>query len=159
MVYYVRFLKTPRIQQQNGSGSLSALICITTDLGDSFLAEDVDLMVTAQEESSRILYERPIKWNAYNRELPITLGPLPANLAQKTLILTVQPPNPSPQLRREGTSVPPRIPLVMGASSAPFGPQSTPAEKLVRRCIGDLAHIGSLNIWEETGNSIARHIW
>jgi len=157
MVYYVRFLKTPRIQQQNGTASISALICIATDLGDSFLAEDVELMVTAREETFRILYEQPTKWNAYNRELPIILGPLPANLAQKTLVLTVQLPKPKTLRFVDYVSTP--IPLVMGAISAPFGPQSTPAEKLVKRHIENLARGPPLEIWEETGNSIARHIW
>lgn len=155
MVYYVRFLKTPRIQQQKGSIYLSALICITTDLGDSFLAEDVDLMVIA-ENSSRVIFEKATKWNASNRELAITLGPLPSNLAQQSMVLTVKVPNPP------GHVIPqyPPIPLVVAATSAPFGPQSTPAEKLVQRRI---QYSGCepfpMKIWEETGNSIARHIW
>jgi hypothetical protein len=173
MVYYIRYLKTPRIQKQNGSVSISALICITTDLGDSFLAEDVDLMVTAREETSRIVYEKPTKWNAYNRELPITLGPLPVNLAQKTLVLTVQTPPPKPlrsterrPLRStERRPLPPFEPLaqpyqlVMGAISAPFSLQSTHAEALVKRHMSGLVCGPPLQIWEETGNSIARHIW
>jgi hypothetical protein len=159
MVYYVRFLKTPRIDHKNGSVSISALICITTDLGDSFLAEDVDLMISAHDEASHMLCEKQVKWNAYNRELPITLGSLPTSSAKKALILTVKPPQPKSQSRLDHTSIPPRVPLVIGASSASFGPQSTPAEKLVLRHIGDLPQAPMLDIWEETGNSIARHIW
>ncbi|CAG8220684.1 unnamed protein product [Penicillium nalgiovense] len=155
MVYYVRFLKPPRIQQQKGSTYLSALICITTDLGDSFLAEDVDLMVIA-ENSSRVTFQKSTKWNASNRELAITLGPLPSNLAQQSIVLTVQVPHPSGHL----ISQYPPIPLVVAATSAPFGPRSTPAEKLVQRRI---QYSGCepfpMKIWEETGNSIARHIW
>ncbi|KAJ5824214.1 hypothetical protein N7447_006554 [Penicillium robsamsonii] len=155
MVYYVRFLKTPRIQQQKGSPYLSALICITTDLGDSFFAEDVDLMMIARDNSSRVLFEKRTIWNASNRELAITLGPLSSNLAQQSMVLTVQVPNPP------GYSIPqcPPIPLVVGAASAPFGPRSTPAEKLVRRQIQYSASESPIQIWEETGNSIARHIW
>ncbi|KAJ5206991.1 hypothetical protein N7491_002378 [Penicillium cf. griseofulvum] len=155
MVYYVRFLKTPRIQQQKGSIYLSALICITTDLGDCFFAEDVDLMVVARDHSPRVLFEKTIKWNASNRELAIILGPFPSNLAQQSMVLTVQVPNPP------GYSIPqyPPIPLVVGATSAPFGPRSTPAEKLVQRQIQYSGKASPIQIWEETGNSIARHIW
>ncbi|KAJ5412158.1 uncharacterized protein N7487_006517 [Penicillium crustosum] len=155
MVYYVRFLKTPRIQPQKGSIYLSALICITTDLGDSFLAEDVDLMLIA-ENSSRVTFQKKTKWNASNRELAITLGPLPSNLAQQSMVLTVKVPHPP------GYSIPqyPPIPLVVAATSAPFGPQSTPAEKLVQRHIQYSGREAlPVKIWEETGNSIARHIW
>ncbi|CAG7921139.1 unnamed protein product [Penicillium olsonii] len=159
MVYYVRFLKTPRIQQQKGSVSITALICITTDLGDSFLAEDADLVVTAAKDSE-IVYESQIKWNAYNRELPITLGPLPANLIHKTLSLTIDTwPESQPKSMSEHRLSPwPSIPLVVGATSAPFGPQSAPAAKLVRRTI-NAPEAAELQVWEETGNSIARHIW
>ncbi|KAJ5142903.1 uncharacterized protein N7515_001690 [Penicillium bovifimosum] len=156
MVYYVRFLKTPKVQQQKGSFAISALICITTDLGDSFLAEDVDLMVRASGKSSRIAFERPTKWQASNRELAITLGPLPPVLAQQPLVLTVQVQHPQDYIPPRG----PTIPLVVAATSAPFGPRPTPAEKLILRRIqyssGDTR---PMEIWEETGNSIARHIW
>ncbi|KAJ6168336.1 hypothetical protein N7497_001179 [Penicillium chrysogenum] len=155
MVYYVRFLKIPRIQQQKGSTYLSALICITTDLGDSFLAEDVDLMMIA-ENSSGVTFQKSTKWNASNRELAITLGPLPSHLAQQSMVLTVQVPHPSGHLIPQY----PPIPLVVAATSAPFGPRSTPAENLVQRRI---QYSGCepfpMKIWEETGNSIARHIW
>ncbi|OQE11771.1 hypothetical protein PENVUL_c002G07949 [Penicillium vulpinum] len=156
MVYYVRFLKTPRIQQQKGSIFISALICITTDLGDSFLAEDVDLMVTARDNSSRVIFQKKTEWSASNRELAITLGPLPSNLAKQSMVLTVEAPE-SPEY-----VIPqyPSIPLVVAATSAPFGPQSTPAEKLVQRRIQySSSEPLPIKIWEETGNSIARHIW
>ncbi|KAJ5362505.1 hypothetical protein N7541_003349 [Penicillium brevicompactum] len=153
MVYYVRFLKTPRIQQQKGVVSITALICITTDLGDSFLAEDVDLVVIVREKGGKIALEKQTKWNAYNRELPITLSPLPAKLAGKTLELEID----TPEHQRSTPLETGPVPLVMGAISAPFGPQSAPAAKLVQRII--VAPGVQLPVWEETGNSIARHIW
>ncbi|CAG8399554.1 unnamed protein product [Penicillium salamii] len=154
MVYYVRFLKTPRIQK----GSITALICITTDLGDAFLAEDADLVLTV-EKDNEVVYKSQIKWNAYNRELPITLGPLPVNLI-KTLVLKVDA-EAEPQSKSKSISEPclsPSIPLIVGAISAPFGPQNTPAAKLVQRTINAPEAV-RLQVWEETGNSIARHIW
>jgi hypothetical protein len=145
MVYYIQFLKTPRVSPKKGSLFISALICITTDLGDDFLAEDVELIVSSIHKSPG--FEQKVTWNAGNRELAINLGPLPSALVQQSMQLSVK-------LQPEVTGDRPLVPLVMAATSAPFG-LKLPAEKLVLR---DGPSEG-LNIWEETGNSIARHIW
>ncbi|OQD82768.1 hypothetical protein PENANT_c020G04321 [Penicillium antarcticum] len=145
MVYYVQFLKTPRVQQKKGTLFITALICITTDLGDDFLAEDVELLVSSTHKSPGI--EQKVTWNAGNRELAINLGPLPSAWVQQSMEL-------SAKLQPEATGDKPLVPLVMAATSAPFG-LKLPAEKLVRRD----GPIKGLSIWEETGNSIARHIW
>ncbi|PWY86105.1 hypothetical protein BO70DRAFT_221075 [Aspergillus heteromorphus CBS 117.55] len=163
MVYYIRFLKTPRLlKQKPGSVSVSALICITTDLGDAFLAQDVDLLLTlGLNDSGKVLYQEPLNWKAGKRELPITLGPFSANLAQQAIVLSVT----AAGLKKPRSSSPDRLldtsnlPLVISAWSAPFGgPHSLVSEKLVERRFGPKDRLG-LRIWEETGNSIARHIW
>ncbi|KAJ5225385.1 hypothetical protein N7468_006610 [Penicillium chermesinum] len=52
------------------------------------------------------------------------------------------------------------IPLVISGCSAPFRLGSEPAEKLILRELTlASSHTATLRIWEETGNSIARHIW
>ncbi|KAE8383011.1 putative methyltransferase-domain-containing protein [Aspergillus bertholletiae] len=163
MVYYVRFLKTPRIQKQKGGSlSISALICITTDLGDAFLAQDVDLVVSLSlKDSEKVLHQEPLSWKAGKRELAILLGPFHPQLSQHTIVLSVaaadhrkhHPPSPDNLVGKPG------IPLVISGWSAPFGgPESLAAEKLVERRFGPKGHL-DLRIWEETGNSIARHIW
>ncbi|RAK80641.1 protein N-lysine methyltransferase family protein [Aspergillus fijiensis CBS 313.89] len=162
MVYYIRFLKTPRFAKQKGAVSVSALVCITTDLGDAFLTQDVDLHVTlVAHGTGKVLYQEPITWNAGKREVPISLGPFPANLSQYTVVLAVSPAN-SAKLQAPlpdsliGKS---ECPLVVSGWSAPFGgSQTLVAEKLVERRFGPDDKLG-LRIWEETGNSIARHIW
>jgi hypothetical protein len=156
MVYYIRFLKTPRFQQQKKSIFISALICITTDLGDDFLAEDVDLIATwAQYPSHKVLYHEPLKWEAGTRQLPVTLGPFsPNDAAHKTSVLNIQ----LRDIQKDILGVN-STPLVISGCSAPFGPQSEPAEKLILRDLYVADHKQPLKIWEETGNSIARHIW
>ncbi|EAW10257.1 protein N-lysine methyltransferase family protein [Aspergillus clavatus NRRL 1] len=163
MVYYVRFLKTPRFQNQKaGAVAVSALICITTDLGDAFLAQDVDLQVTLSAEGSeRTLYQETLQWKAGKRELPVNLGPFAAKLAHQSIVLGVtavdsrRPGLPCPDHMLDGS----KVPLVMSGWSAPFGgSQSSVAEKLVERRFGPKNQL-DLRIWEETGNSIARHIW
>lgn len=162
MVFYVRFLKAPRLQKQKGGTvSVVALVSITTDLGDAFLAQDVDLLATLQSEHSEEepLYQEVVKWTAGKRELPITLGPFPERLCRQKIVLGLNStdsrrPKPRSQdpLFKNGA-----VPLVMSGWSAPFGgPQCLAAEKLVERRLGGET---DLRIWEETGNSIARHIW
>lgn len=155
MVYYIRFLKTPRYQQQKKAVFVSALICITTDLGDDFLAEDVDLVATcAQHPSQKALYSAQLKWEAGARQLPVMLGPLaPDNAAQQTANLTIQPKD----AQKDTLSID-SMPLVISGCSAPFGPKSE-AEKLILRKLYIANEERPLAIWEETGNSIARHIW
>src|ERR1700709_1967667 len=125
MVYYIRFLKTPRVQQQKGSSVVSALICITTDLGDAFLAQDVDLIAElAISHSSKLLSTKSLTWQAGKRELPISLE-LPRGLAQQPVVLTVRP------LGRQSPvkdSLCP-VPLVVSGWSTPILAQ-LPAEKL-----------------------------
>lgn len=162
MVFYIRFLKTPRFQKQKGAVSVSALICITTDLGDAFLAEDAHLLATLSvDQTERILYKEPLKWTAGKRELPISLGPFPEHLARQTVVLgvsAIEPRRPETRWNDDilgATSAP----LVVSGWSAPFGgSQSLVAEKLVERRFGPTDRL-DLRIWEETGNSIARHIW
>lgn len=155
MVYYIRFLKPPRYQQQKKAVFVSALICITTDLGDDFLAEDVDLVATwAQHPSQKALHSAQLKWEAGARQLPVMLGPFaPDNASQRTASLTIQPKD-----SQKDTLGVDSMPLVISGCSAPFGPQSE-AEKLILRKLHIANEERPLAIWEETGNSIARHIW
>ncbi|KAJ5175261.1 uncharacterized protein N7482_001138 [Penicillium canariense] len=156
MVYYIRFLKTPRFQQQTKSVFISALICITTDLGDDFLAEDVDLTATwVQHASHKVRYQTPVKWLAGSRQLPILLGPFaPKDVAGQTAALKIQLSDVEKDILEKHTT-----PLVVSGCSAPFGPSWEPAEQLIRRDLNIASTVRPLRIWEETGNSIARHIW
>lgn len=163
MVFYVRFLKTPRLQKQKaGALSVSALVCITTDLGDAFLAQDVHLLATLSTgRSEKALYQEKLKWTAGKRELPILLGPFPEYLSRQTLVLGLSAIDARrPETRwNDHLSEESSIPLVISGWSAPFGgPQFEVAEKLVERRFGPTERL-DLRIWEETGNSIARHIW
>ncbi|KAL4890954.1 putative methyltransferase-domain-containing protein [Aspergillus ambiguus] len=163
MVYYVRFLKTPRFQKQKPNVvTVSALLCVTTDLGDAFLAQDVDLLVSLTlHKTEKVIYQEPVKWRAGKREVAISLGPFPSQLLQKAIVLSVtagdvrKPSAPSPD-RLSGQA---SVPLVVSGYSAPFG-GSEPliSEKLVERRFAPNDKL-QLKIWEETGNSIARHIW
>ncbi|KAL4913449.1 putative methyltransferase-domain-containing protein [Aspergillus aurantiobrunneus] len=165
MVYYIRFLKTPRLQKQKtGSVSASALICIATDLGDAFLAQDVDLLVSLHPalHEKDILCQERLQWHGGKRELPISLGPLPPRISQQSLIMGVtapRVPRVPGSIFSDSLLVQHSIPLVISCRSATFGgSQSLVADRLVERRFRVNQSV-KLSIWEETGNSIARHIW
>jgi hypothetical protein len=156
MVYYIRFLKTPRLQKQKtGTLSASALICITTDLGDAFLAQDEDLLGTLRLAGNG---KAVCQWQGGKRELPVALGPLPASIVQQSLIMEIAS-RASQAVGTDSLLNQDDIPLVVSGWSAPFGgSQSVAADKLIERRFS-VNQTVQLNIWEETGNSIARHIW
>lgn len=156
MVYYIRFLKTPRFQEHKKSVYISALICITTDLGDDFLAETVDLTASwVQHPSQKVQYQSALQWQAGSRQLTILLGPFsPNDTGNQTAGLKIHLPDVENDVLGEHST-----PLVISGLSAPFGPQWEPAEPLIRRDLNIANNVRPLRIWEETGNSIARHIW
>lgn len=160
MVYYIRFLKPPKAEKQGMSLSITTLITLTTDLGDSFMAEDMDLLVTLNEQTTqKHIYQEIFNWKAGKRELPVSLGPFPVQLAQQNLVLGAtinQQHHPATvdKLVQERC-----VPVVLSGWSAPFcGLQSLVAERFIERRF-TLKDGLDLRIWEETGNSIARHIW
>lgn len=165
MVYYIRFLKTPRTQTvKPGLISISALISITTDLGDAFLAEDVELQFQLidggddpKTKTAAILVENTCKWEAGKRELSISTGLLKLGSKTSNVVLAVGPKLGS-TLDTDLSDVK-GLPLVISGWSAPFNvAQNSPAEKVIERRFV-LQNDSRLSIWEETGNNIARHIW
>lgn len=167
MVYYVRFLKSPRIQKHKADSiSVSALICLTTDLGDSFLADDVDLAVTlVVDRTNTVLQQRTIRWQAGKRELGVSLGPFRPPPSNQAVVLGIgaagESTSRSSGPHRQADNLLDRggVPPVISGWSTPFGgSQPALAEKLVERRFS-LQDQPDLRVWEETGNSIARHIW
>lgn len=167
MVYYIRFLKTPRTQIVKGFVSVSALISITTDLGDAFLAQDVELQVQlidasdpkTESKSTAVVIDNTIKWEAGKRELKISTNPSKIDKKISKVVLAVGPKIGGSTTLDTDLSDAKRVPLVIAGWSAPFAvAQHSEAEKVIERRFV-LQNDTRLRIWEETGNNIARHIW
>lgn len=167
MVYYVRFLKPPKTEKSNRSSlSVSALICLTTDLGDSFLPDDVELRVTLTGHKTEIpLLEKSVSWQAGSRQLLVSLGPFDRHICNNQPVVLgiaaagTRPPSQTAVCQADRLLNESTIPLVISGWSTPFGgPQDLQTERLVERRF-HLQGKQDLRIWEETGNSIARHIW
>jgi hypothetical protein len=159
---YIRFLKTPRVVTEKGTSKkqISCLITITSDLGDSFLPYDIQLSaeLLSTQPSEEVLVWRTVQWSAGMRTLPVTF-PLIKNRASSKLRIRVGTEPRSTQdeynkLSDEGAC------SVVSAWSSIFEPSATvgDAEKLVERRF-NLSHGLIVSIYEETGESIARHLW
>lgn len=164
---YIRFLKTPRIVSEKNSKSahVYCLITITSDLGDSFLPNDVTLSAELIRDSAtsdlsdtdNIVVWKTIQWTAGMRTLPVSL-PLSRNSKPKGPLLVrigTEPKSQNDEFERllnDNTSG------VVSAWSAPFNiDKRSEAVKTVERRFQADQH--SFRIYEETGESIARHLW
>jgi hypothetical protein len=150
MVHYIRFLKTAQVKHcTSKSVCVKALITITTDLGDTFMFSDAKLIscLVAADNTQRVLCRDEVHWLGGSREL---LFDVTAYIEQKPHSL---------RLHIFHDKADHCLPSVLGAWSAPFEPvQNSHAASLIERQIS-LPGLPMLKIWEETGNSIARHIW
>lgn len=150
MVHYLRFLKTARVKDRTSrTVSVAALITVTTDLGDTFLLSDATLVscLVAVDEPSTILCKKAVRWHRGSRELSLELN-VYADQSAGLLRLHVF---------HDKASEP--IPSILGAWSAPFQavPGSIAAPSIERQL--SLPNLPTLKIWEDIGNSIARHMW
>ncbi|KAH9860499.1 hypothetical protein J1614_011830 [Plenodomus biglobosus] len=159
---YVRFLKTPRIVLDDKPASrphVWCLVTITSDLGDSFLPCHVqlsaELLAGESHDNEKVLVWASVQWTQGMRSLPIRL-PLPKSaISSSSLRLKVGTASKSTcddyqSLASQHSA------SVVSAWSAPFS-QSLEAPRLAERRL-QLAS-STLCVWEETGNSIARHLW
>lgn len=157
---YIRFLKAPRIVEKNSpKAEVQCLITITSDLGDSFLPYDVELAAELLTyDSNKVLVSRTVKWVGGTRSLSVTL---PLSDAKETGPIRVRI-GTQPKLQRDEFSnlLEPGSRGVVSAWSAQLDPSKgiDEADKLVERRF-DLGSGKDISVWEETGDSIARHLW
>lgn len=161
---YIRFLKAPRIITEKGTNKnhVYCLITITSDLGDSFFPYDVELaaeLISPERDfqGDEVLVWRTIKWEASMRTLAITL-PLKKSYVLGPLRVRV---GVEPKVHNDtldGLSQADSQGIV-SAWSAEFSGTNGPKEavKLVERRF-EVAR-KRIGVWEETGESIARHLW
>jgi len=178
-MYYIRFLKVPKLTPvggPNGCFHFYTVIAITTDLGESFYFNDIKLFIFLNGPLSSNVHEREasqyrrletVFWRRGMRSLAITAKLSydccwPARVVitpDRGLAVTEF----LDKLMLSHTSKISMDPAVFSAWSAPLAPTKErhvvcQASKLcMRRIVSN--HPIELNIWEETGESIARHIW
>jgi hypothetical protein len=161
---YVRFLKTPRMveDKKTSKAHIHCLITITSDLGDSFIPYDVGLSAELWQESNVIMHRSRVQWTAGMRSLPITIPLNPEGYVWPLRIRVGAEHGRKRDVFEELHDIEHRG--VMSAWSAllrsPSVRGNCVAEKMVERVICSRADDEKeLRIWEETGESIARHLW
>ena len=158
MVHYIRFLKTPRIAQGKQL-SLSTLFTITTDLGETFLSVEVVVNISVLAAASdKIITQKSITWHQWDREVSVAFDKLDSSLRGQSVRIRVGVVDSLPE---DGGNISDQIGLsrILEAWSAPLIvlPHSISAPLVQRKF--QLNSNQRLEIWEETGNSIALHIW
>lgn len=159
---YIRFLKTPRVVTEKGTSrsQVSCLITITSDLGDSFLPYHVHLSaeLLASDATEEVLVWRTVQWSADMRSLPILLPLTKSRTSSKLRVRVGMEPKSKhdtfDMLGDEGSC---GIVSAWSSSFTPL-PGAHDTEKLVERRF-TIQNRCTLSIVEETGESIARHLW
>ncbi|KZF24756.1 hypothetical protein L228DRAFT_103706 [Xylona heveae TC161] len=159
-MHYIRFLKPPKLSFATGrKASISAVVTVTSDLGESFFAGELNLVSSALS-GDKIIAQKDCNWNPGARALKIELDVghvkfswpirIHVGLDRERLVDIFN----EPEKSSSGNS----LPTVISAWSSRLDPQNPDAAKKVERRV----HLLSgpvVGIWEETGESIARHIW
>ncbi len=177
-MHYIRFLKLPKVakgHRLNDAATLAAKVTITTDLGESFLAIDTDILVDlVSSKSNKILSGKAkmFAWKGKNgmRILDVSM-PIPVNRdAENECIQMVV-------YSREKNHRIGHLEDVL-TSSCQEGDIDDDSGGVVSVRSGEIEVAGSekqaagmeervlqfrsdarIHIWEETGHSIARHVW
>ncbi|MCJ1406699.1 hypothetical protein MMC19_000766 [Ptychographa xylographoides] len=157
MVYYIRFLKVPKLHRS--TLVIECTITITTDLGDAFYPDDliVNTRLEAYGPSSLLPMTTHTKWKAGVRALPLAV---PLRRRDSATLLRLCVSSVDPGALAEPLN-PDAIPEIVPAWSATFTvPNKPEAAKLMQRRFDiGLDQQRQLVVWEETGERIARHLW
>ncbi|KIX00406.1 uncharacterized protein Z518_10545 [Rhinocladiella mackenziei CBS 650.93] len=154
MVHYIRFLRTPQVEAGKKTVDVSAVVAVTTDLGDAFYAVNVDLVAEAVEATRPhvVFHSQTFPWQATSRALKFSLN-CPGKYVSRSVRLHVTTKDTiASSARRE-------VPQILDVWSIAF-PLSDKqrTDPIVERQVL-LPNNSPVCISEETGDSIARHIW
>lgn len=155
MVHYIRFLKLPKVVNRDGKLSVKALVTITTDLGESFFNGRLTVVTSIRSTDLDYVYlQRTYEWDPQRRALDIEV-PLKAKDVVWPVRVHVGPAN-GEAIDSIGSE---RIPAVVSIWSDNFCISGPVLEnRYVKRTFA-LHDRSLLYIWEESTESIARHIW
>ena len=154
MVHYVRFLSPPRVLEDSKRClEIHAVLALTTDLYDSYYPIDAGLQirVLSADEHEDVFLAQTCRWKANSRALKICLQ-CNSKYAGKSVRLHVAS-------LTEGTASAAALPVLLDVWSASFAliDKQRADPMVVRRMV--LPNLSELTVWEETGESMARHVW
>ena len=129
------------------------MLALTTDLYDSYYPEDVDLQVRvlSAEEHDNVVLAQICRWKANSRVLKLVLQ-CNGKYASKSVRLHIAR---STRAAAAATA----LPTLLDVWSAPLTlTDKQRADPMVMRKLV-LPNQSELTVWEETGESMARHVW
>ena len=154
MVHYIRFLRTPQCDVGKKGVDVSAVVAVQTDLSDALLHQDVDLVADIVEANSphRIICSELFQWQAASRALKLTLK-CPGkylSLAVRLHVTTKVLPSSLKTLE---------VPKILDVWShyLVLSDKQRSVPIVERQLL--LSNETCVRIWEDTGESMARHIW
>jgi hypothetical protein len=154
MVHYIRFLSPPQVLAAPKKAlNVSVVLAVTTDLGDTYLSDDANLLVRVVESQTHALVaEQTLVWKEYSRAVKgnILCNAKYANRSIRVHVTTSQ---------TQTSLAEKSIPQILDVWSTDFDlGDKVRSEPLVAREL-PLSNDSRLQVWEETGDSIARHVW
>ena len=158
MVYYIRLLKPPRIfTGKRRKATVKFVITVTTDLGDNFFPDDIELsscLIDSQYRIKGLGESTKSQWRNGMRSVDVQIDIVNHPDIKWPIRLYILAKGVKESL---GLS-PDDIPTIIGATSDDIDlGDNREARRRVARIFPTDGPI--LSIWEETGESIARHIW
>lgn len=154
MVYYIRFLKTPKLE----NGTVRALVTVTTDLGDIFYPGNLILnaIVAENYQHAKPQWEsqwHTIQWQNGTRNVWVEIKGIPARKEKHFKLIVSSKPTTKADLLHLNN-----LPEILSAHSSSFGTENPQAPSQVERHYWTKSGYG-MSIREDTGESIACHIW
>jgi len=154
---YIRFLKTPKLQEN----SIKTTITITSDLGETFLNEEIDLVATVQggDDQCQTYLRQTLRWRPGLRALPVTFLITAKTIKWPCCVHVAQVQSPgfdAFENCEDAFSIPNIVSVWSDVLDPPNG--ITTASRIAERRF-KLLNKSVLRMWEETGESIARHLW
>lgn len=154
MVHYIRFMSPPRVSVgPKKTLDIHAVLALTTDLYDSFFPEDILLhvRVVGETENTRSLVQQDFTWKAQARVLKFSVQCSTKFASEKVRIHVAA----SQRAIPSNTLLSPLLDVWSAAFELT---DEKRARSMVMRRI-ELPHVPPVCIWEEIGESMARHVW
>ncbi|KAF2433265.1 hypothetical protein EJ08DRAFT_72362 [Tothia fuscella] len=154
---YIRFLKPPKIK----GNTITALITITSDLGESFFSERIQLTGAIHKAvpNGEIYQTKMFKWEEHMRSLVVEFNIKNSDIGWPArLHVSLRNVPHSDHFGKHDSGI--NLPNIVSAWSDILDPTEgiSEATRTVERRFTAL-NGRVINIWEETGESIARHLW
>ncbi|KAI4715323.1 hypothetical protein E4T48_08490 [Aureobasidium sp. EXF-10727] len=161
-MHYVRFLKTPKVHVETGAVILTAVVTLTTDLGETFYPHDIQLAATLRQSDhdGDIYLRRTLQWRGDMRSLNISLDLTRTEIDWPARLHVHPKTNAATYDCFEDHHSHGHLPGIVSVWSESLNPHkgSFETHRRVERRFTPLTG-RALNIFEDTGESIARHLW